>query len=84
MAARRVRRGDPGAAAAPTVTVPVLFPRADCLTLFGLLRSAGKTLHANPGGHLGVPPEEFEAAVWFLGRHLGPAGGGAAGAAGAP
>ena len=89
---------DPGAAfalAARQVTVPVLFlqqwddelfPRADCLTLFDLLASPDKTLHANPGGHMAVPREEFEAAARFLHRHLGAAGttpgGGAAGAPG--
>ncbi len=74
---------DPGAAfaqAARQVTVPVLFlqqwddelfPRADCLTLFDLLASPGKTLHANPGGHMAVPREELEAAALFLHRHLG-------------
>ena len=78
---------DPGAAfarAAQQVTVPVLFlqqwddelfPRADCLTLFDLLASPGKTLHANPGGHMAVPRAEFEAAAVFLRRHLGAAGG---------
>jgi hypothetical protein len=33
-----------------------LFSRDDCLALFDLLASEDKTLHANPGGHLGVPP----------------------------
>jgi hypothetical protein len=62
------------------VTVPVLFlqqwddelfPRNDGLALFDLLGSPDKTLHANPGGHLGIPRAEFGDAVRFLARHPG-------------
>jgi hypothetical protein len=58
------------ARAARQVTIPVLFlqqwdyelfPRDDCLALFDLLASEDKTLHANPGGHLGVPRAELAA-----------------------
>jgi dienelactone hydrolase len=68
------------ARAARQVTVPVLFlqqwddelfPRADGLALFDLLGSRDKTLHANPGGHLGIPRTEFGHAAQFLRRHLG-------------
>jgi dienelactone hydrolase len=68
------------ARAARQVTIPVLFlqqwddelfPRDDCLTLFDLLASADKTLHANPGGHLGVPRAELGGAAHFLRRRLG-------------
>jgi hypothetical protein len=63
------------------VTIPVLFllqwddelfPRDDGLALFGLLGSRPKTLHANSGGHLQVPPAEVSQAVQFLRRHLAP------------
>jgi predicted alpha/beta-hydrolase family hydrolase len=62
------------------VSVPVLFlqqwndellRRNDGLALFDLLGSPDKTLHANPGGHLGIPRPEFGDAVRFLARHLG-------------
>lgn len=68
------------AGAARQVSVPILFlqqwddelfPRNDGLALFDLLGSQDKTLHANPGGHLGIPRTEFGHAVQFLGRHLG-------------
>jgi pimeloyl-ACP methyl ester carboxylesterase len=68
------------ARSARQVTVPVLFlqqwddelfPRNDGLALFDLLGSPDKTLHANPGGHLGIPRAEFGDAVRFLARHLG-------------
>jgi pimeloyl-ACP methyl ester carboxylesterase len=71
------------ARAARQVTVPVLFlqqwddelfPRNDALALFDLLGSPDKTLHANPGGHLGIPRAEFGGAVRFLARHLGSGG----------
>jgi dienelactone hydrolase len=74
------RAGSAFAQAARRVTVPVLyllqwddelFPRGDGLTLFDLLGSAEKTMHVNPGGHLGVPREEIRAAVGFLRGHLG-------------
>jgi dienelactone hydrolase len=66
--------------AARQIEVPVLyllqwddelFPRADGLTLFDLLASKDKTLHANTGGHIQIPPAELKAAIEFLRRHLG-------------
>lgn len=48
-----------------------LFPRADGLALFDLLATEHKTLHANPGGHIEIPPAEVKAAIEFLGGHLG-------------
>jgi dienelactone hydrolase len=68
------------ARAARQVTIPVLFlqqgddelfSRDDCLALFDLLASEDKTLHANPGGHLGVPRAELGGAAHFLRRRLG-------------
>jgi dienelactone hydrolase len=67
------------ARAARQVTIPVLFllqwddelfPRNDGLALFDLLGSRHKTLHANPGGHLQVPPAEVSQAGQFLRQHL--------------
>jgi len=49
-----------------------LFPRNDGLALFDLLGSRAKTLHANPGGHLQIPPAEVGHAVQFLRQHLAP------------
>jgi len=69
------------ARAARQVTIPVLFllqwddrlfSREDGLSLFDLLGSRRKTLHANPGGHLQIPPAEAIAAVQFLHQHLAP------------
>jgi pimeloyl-ACP methyl ester carboxylesterase len=68
--------------AARRLTAPVLFVaqwddelvrRDAALALFDAIGSAEKTLHANRGGHGGVPP--FERAGWdaFLARHLQPA-----------
>jgi dienelactone hydrolase len=68
------------ARAARQVTIPVLFlqqrddrlfSRDDSLALFALLGSRDKTLHENPGGHLGIPRTEIGHAVQFLGRRLG-------------
>jgi dienelactone hydrolase len=65
--------------AAGGVTVPVLFllqwddelyPRAGGLTLFDLLASARKTLHANPGRHLDIPAAEITAALTFVAGQL--------------
>ncbi|MFJ9771401.1 alpha/beta hydrolase [Kitasatospora sp. NPDC101157] len=62
------------------VAVPVQFvlqwddelqPREAALALYGALGSREKTLHANPGGHLGVPEFESAAAERFLLGHLG-------------
>jgi len=69
----------PVADAARQVTVPVLFllqwddelyPRAGGLTLFDMLGSSEKTLHASPGRHLDFPPAEIAEAARFLDRHL--------------
>ncbi len=48
-----------------------LFPRADGLALFDLLGAEHKTLHANTGGHIQIPPAELQSAIDFLRRHLG-------------
>jgi hypothetical protein len=64
---------------AARVTVPVEFllqwddelvPRESGLALFGALGSVEKTLHANPGGHGGVPAFELESSERFFVRHL--------------
>jgi len=47
-----------------------LFPRDGCLDLFDHLASRSKTLHANPGRHPQVPPEEVDFACERLLRHL--------------
>lgn len=76
--------GSAFARAARQVRVPVLFlqqlddrlfPADDGQRLFSLLGSADKTLHANPGGHLGLPRAEFGHTVQFLRQHLGDGGG---------
>jgi hypothetical protein len=66
-------------AEARRVTLPllVLLQRDDegddrqrALDLFDAFGSAEKALHANMGGHTGVPAPEGEAAARFLARHL--------------
>ncbi|MFJ8864069.1 dienelactone hydrolase family protein [Streptomyces sp. NPDC102451] len=61
------------------VTVPLLFllqwddegnPRQRALDLFDAFGSKEKTLHANPGGHVGTPWFEVEDGARFFGRHL--------------
>ncbi|WP_019135401.1 alpha/beta hydrolase [Cellulomonas massiliensis] len=61
------------------VTAPLLLllqwddggnPRERGLDLFDAFGSAEKTLHANPGGHLGTPRFELEDGARFLDRHL--------------
>ncbi|MFD8325878.1 dienelactone hydrolase family protein [Streptomyces lydicus] len=61
------------------VTIPLLFllqwddegnPRQRALDLFDAFGSKEKTLHANPGGHVGTPWFEVEDADRFFGRHL--------------
>lgn len=47
-----------------------IVPRDRCLDLFGLLGSAKKTLHANPGAHSAVPTFEVVASVDYLDHHL--------------
>lgn len=68
-------------AEAGTVTVPLLVllqwddegnDRRHALDLFDALGSREKTLHANTGGHTGVPAFEGDDAARFLTRHLGP------------
>jgi dienelactone hydrolase len=72
------------AAAARQISIPVLyllqwddelFPREDGLTLFDLLGTRDKTMHANPGGHLRLPRAEIDGMLEFLRNRLG--GGGA-------
>ncbi|MFN8076796.1 MAG: hypothetical protein U0Q15_15450 [Kineosporiaceae bacterium] len=66
-------------ARASEVGVPALFllqwddegnPRERALDLFDALGSREKTLHANPGGHLGTPAFELDDSCRFLARHL--------------
>lgn len=66
---------------APKVRGPVLFlmqwhdelfPRDKVSELFDALGTPDKRLHAHPGKHGAVPPEEFEASERFLALHLGP------------
>jgi dienelactone hydrolase len=65
--------------AAARITIPVEFvlqaedeivPRDAGFKLFDAFASTEKTMHLNPGGHLGIP--EFERASWerFFVRHL--------------
>jgi len=49
-----------------------LFPRQVAEALFEALGSTDKRLHAHPGKHGDVPPEEFEASERFLALHLSP------------
>jgi len=69
-------------AAAKAITIPVEFvfqwddeiaTRESGIALFNAFGSREKALHANPGGHMGIP--NFEAASWerFYTRHLGTA-----------
>lgn len=46
--------------------------RHEALDLFDAFATAEKTLHANMGGHTGVPAFEADASVGFLVRHLRP------------
>jgi dienelactone hydrolase len=65
---------------APKVLCPVLFlkqwhdelfPGEAVDALFAALGSVDKRMHAHPGKHGDVPPEEFEASERFLALHLG-------------
>ena len=47
-----------------------LVERADALALFAAIGSKEKSLHANPGGHAGVPAAEHESTERFLIHHL--------------
>jgi pimeloyl-ACP methyl ester carboxylesterase len=69
-------------AAANRITIPIEFifqwddevaSRDGGIGLFNAFGSKEKTLHVNPGGHLGIPP--FESVSWerFFIRHLGTA-----------
>ena len=67
---------------AATVSCPVLFlvqwddalcPRQRCFELFDALGTTDKRLHANPGAHSAIPPEEFLDTAQFLADHLVPA-----------
>ena len=69
------------AEAAARITVPVEFvlqwndelvSRDSSIALFDALGSQEKTLHANVGGHVGIPPFESESWERFFARHLGP------------
>jgi len=76
-----LRDGQTGFAdAARAITIPVEFvfqwddavaPRQAGIALFDAFGSAEKTMHINPGGHMGIPA--FETASWerFWRRHLG-------------
>ncbi|MFI5715703.1 alpha/beta hydrolase [Nocardia sp. NPDC051750] len=66
--------------AAEQITVPIEFllqwddelvDRASGLALFDAFGSTEKTLHANAGGHTGVPRFEIDSATRFFARHLG-------------
>ena len=62
------------------VVCPVLFlqqwddeliPHENAAALFGEIASTDKRLHAHPGAHASVPPEEFAATEAFLAERLG-------------
>ena len=64
---------------AASITIPVLFlaqaddgghPVPDALRLWESLGSAEKSLHLNPGPHVGIPAFERDASVAFFARHL--------------
>ncbi len=64
---------------AASVECPVLFlvqwddelvPREAALELFAGIAAKDKRLHAHPGVHTAVPPEEFDASEAFLRKHL--------------
>jgi dienelactone hydrolase len=70
---------NPWTVAAPDISCPVLFlaqtddelvPPERALSLFRTIGSTDKRLHAHPGAHAAVPPEEVEASEAFLARHL--------------
>jgi dienelactone hydrolase len=71
------------AAAARSLSAPVLFlfqwddelmTRQSGLDLFDAIGSADKTMHVNPGGHVGIPVFERAAVEAFYVRVLGPVG----------
>jgi len=66
---------------APAITCPILFlqqwddeliPRERSSELFGAIGSKNRRLHANPGLHAAVPPDEFLNTQNFLAEHLVP------------
>lgn len=66
-------------AAARSLAIPVRFvmqwddelvTRRQALGLFDIIGSEDKTLHANRGGHMGVPAHESESWARFFQRHL--------------
>jgi hypothetical protein len=68
---------------ASRVAIPILFlaqagdgghPVPDALRLWDSFASNEKTLHLNPGPHVGIPPFERAASIAFFARHLGPVG----------
>jgi hypothetical protein len=76
--------GRPGAGAfedaARRLAIPILFlfqwhdelvTREAGLALFEAIASPEKTMHVNPGGHVGMPPFEHDACEAFFARHLG-------------
>ena len=67
-------------AAARSLTIPLLFlfqwddelmTRESGLGLFDAFASTEKTMHINPGGHVGMPLFERDAVEAFYLRHLG-------------
>ena len=74
---------DEFAAQAASISIPLLFvfQRHDelvgveaGLALFDAFGSKEKTMHINPGGHVGIPAHERAAFEAFFLRHLGPGG----------
>jgi dienelactone hydrolase len=66
--------------AARSLEIPILFvfqwddelmTRESGLALFDAIGSADKTMHINPGGHVGIPMHERDAYEAFYRRHLG-------------
>jgi dienelactone hydrolase len=49
-----------------------LFARDKVIALYDAIGSVDKRLHAHPGEHSAVPPEEIGFSVEFLARHLAP------------
>lgn len=76
-AGSRIPRAIVEEARAVTIPVQVLLQwddewndRQEALDLFDALGSRDKTLHANLGGHTGVPAHELDSAAAFFVRHL--------------
>lgn len=68
---------------AASITIPLLFvfqwhdelvSREAGLALFDAFGSKEKTMHINPGGHVGIPEHERDEFERFFLRHLGPGG----------